>query len=386
MKSKLLLVTDEMEVGGTQRQMVNLVRGINRDEFEVEVAYFRVSSFLVDELKAMGVVVHHVPKQGRIDVGFFWALRTLIARGQYDLVHAFSFTSELWTAAALASIRPAQRGVFVSSVRGTYEWYSAIQWRLKRWVTTQSVTVIANSKVAGQYAAEKMNLPASKIQIIYNGLPPAKPATEQTRSRETVRAALGIATDAMLLLFVGRLVSIKNLPTLLEAMSQLPGLADDTARPVMLVLVGDGPDKAALAEQTDRLGLRDSVQWLGERRDVPALMNASDAVVLPSWREGLSNVILEASQAAKPVIASRAGGNVESVFEGETGLLFEPADAQALAVEILRLASDPEFGARLGVAGQVRCEQMFTLAGMAEKTQNQYRQALGLATNQEVLV
>lgn len=382
MTIRVLMVIDEMEVGGTQRQMLNLVRGMDRNHFSVEVAYFRVSSFLIDEFKALGVPVHQVPKHGKLDLSFTLALRRLIVRGGYQLVHAFSFTSELWSAITLKTILPARRPALISSVRGTYEWYSPTQWRLKSWVTEHSARVIANSRNAADYAAMKMGLHASRIHVIYNGLPgqEARPPAE----RAQVRTELGFAEGEFVLLFVGRLIEHKNVPTLLEAMSQLPGLADEQARPVRLMLAGDGPQRQALAAMTDELGLRDTVQWLGERRDVPALMNASDAVVLPSWREGLSNVILEAMQAGKPVVASRTGGNTESVIPDQTGLLFDPADAQALAFEILRLASDQPLADRLGATGRERVGQTFTLAALAEATQQQYRQVLGLPLTQEV--
>ena len=386
MTIRLLLVIDEMEVGGTQRQMVNLVRGLDRERFEVELVYFRFSSFLVDELESMGVVVHQVPKAGRIDPGFVWALRHLMLRGRYDIVHAFSFTSELWSALVLSTMAAASRALLVSSVRGTYEWYSALQWKLKRWVTARSATVIANSQQAAFYAAQQMGLPPNRIQVVYNGLPArgdmaAEAGADNSElaraeARVAMRRQLGVEPDTMLLLFVGRLVDHKNLPTLLTAMASLRRLADEQARPVQLLLAGDGPDRHSLEQQTESLGLSTQVQWLGERRDVPALMDASDAVVLPSWREGLSNVILEGMQAGKPVIASRAGGNVESVVPGETGLLFEPADSEALAVEILRLASDAELGQRLGRAGAERVAQTFALPTMVAKTQACYEAAL----------
>lgn len=381
MKARLLLVIDEMEVGGTQRQMVHLVRGLDRERFEVEVAFFRHSSFLVDELKSMGVRVHEVPKRGAIDIGFVWALRRLFARGRFDLVHAFSFTSELWSAVVLATLLPPRRASLLSSIRGTYEWYSPNQWRLKRWVTRRSAAVIANSRVGAQYAAKQMTLDQNDISIVYNGLPAAP--TAEPAARVALREALGIEGDTFLLLFVGRLVNHKNIETLLRAMAAL-GDSDSPqpGKPVQLVLAGDGPDRQILRDLGLSLGLEREgpgearVQWLGERRDVAHLMDACDALVLPSWREGLSNVILEAMQAGKPVLASMAGGNAESVVAEETGLMFEPADAEALAAQIRRLVVDELLASRLGQAGRARAQELFTLENMASNTQSHYFSAL----------
>jgi len=377
MKQRLLLAIDEMEVGGTQRQMVHLVRGLDRTRFDVEVAFFRYSSFLVDELKSLGVRVHEVPKRGAVDMSFVWALRRLVARGRFDLVHAFSFTSELWSAVVIATLSSSRRPALLSSIRGTYEWYSPRQWLLKRWVTKRSAAVISNSKVGAQYAAKQMGMDEKAISIVYNGLP-AMPAIAP-EDRVALRMALGIADDTFLLLFVGRLVDHKNIETLLRAMATA---TPETASPVQLLLAGDGPDRQALRELSASFGLegddvtRPRVQWLGERRDVAQLMDASDALVLPSWREGLSNVILEAMQAGKPVLASTAGGNVESVLAEETGLMFDPADAVALASQIQRLSADDLLVSRLGLAGRARVQELFTLESMASSTQTHYLSAL----------
>lgn len=384
MRARLLLVIDEMEVGGTQRQMVHLVRGLDRTRFEVEVVFFRRTSFLVDELKSMGVTVHEIPKRGAIDLAFMRALRALVSGGRFDLVHAFSFTSELWSAVVLATIVVGRRAELLSSVRGTYEWYSPTQWRLKRWVSKRSAAVIANSKMGAQYATRQMGLPDASISVVYNGLPAGQEVT--AASGLALRKTLGLEADSFFLLFVGRLVEHKNIETLLRAMAALQELKDSNsaggAIPVQLVIAGDGPDRRALSDLGVSLGLEHQgatgsvVQWLGERRDVPQLLAASDALVLPSWREGLSNVILEAMQAGKPVLASTAGGNAESVVAEKTGLMFDPADSDELAALIQRLAGDSALATRLGQAGRKRAQKLFTLESMVRQMEDQYLEIL----------
>ena len=101
---RLLVAVDEMEVGGSQRQIVQLLTHIDRARWEPEVVYFRQRSFLVDVLESAGITVHHLAKRGRVDPGFVLRFARLLDRGRYDLVHAFSLTAELWTMLAGLSI------------------------------------------------------------------------------------------------------------------------------------------------------------------------------------------------------------------------------------------------------------------------------------------
>ncbi len=369
---RLLLAIDEMEVGGTQRQIVQLARALDPARFVIEVVYFRFSSFLVDELASLGVTVHHCPKSARIDPGFVLALRRLVARGRYDLVHAFSFSSELWCAVVLMLTWPGRRPPLFSSVRGTYEWYGAMQWRIKRWVTARSSAVVANSQAGARYAADHLAISPAAITLVYNGMPAPAPALCTPAARALTRQTLGLAADTVLLLFVGRLVEIKNVTTLLDALARV-----DSTRPFRLAIVGDGPLRAGLQAQAGRLGLDPRIDWLGERRDVPALMQASDVVILPSWREGMSNVILEAMFMGRAVLASRAGGNVEAVQDEHTGILVDPGDADAMAAAISRLIADPALVGRLGEAGRRRAHDCFGLPALAARMSALYLGALG---------
>ena len=133
--------------------------------------------------------------------------------------------------------------------------------------------------------------------------------------------------------------------------------------------------RAELEGQIRTLGLESTVLMLGQRSDVGALMAAADFVVLPSFREGLSNVILEAMMSGKPVIASRAGGNVELVEHERTGLLFEIEDAPALADAMQALAQDPARRAFLAEGGQARANERYSVPAMVRAIENHYAEA-----------
>lgn len=158
---------------------------------------------------------------------------------------------------------------------------------------------------------------------------------------------------------VGRLSSEKGHAGLLEAFAAL------RARQVRarLVLVGDGPEAERLKRQIDEAGLTEDVALMG-RLDEAATLAAiadSDMLVLPSFMEGLPVVLMEAMALGVPVVASRVAGIPELVSDGESGLLFHPADWVGLTTAMERLAADPGLRRRLGSAGRLRIEEEFAI-------------------------
>lgn len=149
-------------------------------------------------------------------------------------------------------------------------------------------------------------------------------------------------------LAVGRLVQPKGFDLLLDAFARadLPG--------VQLVLGGDGPERAALARQAERLGIAGRVSLPGRltRPDVVATAERALAFVVPSRVEAFGIVVLEGWRAGVPVVVTSHGGPPEFVEDGRTGLVVDPFDSDALARALERLAADPEFAAHLGAAGR----------------------------------
>lgn len=367
---RVLIVTDEMEVGGSQRQIVNLACGLDPKRHEVTVAYFRNRSFLVDELVGAGIRVIHIPKRGRVDLRFLGGLIREIRDGRYDVVHAFAFSAELWSAVARRAVRRSRRGALITSIRGTYDWYGPLQWRIKRWVTWQSCRVVANSQMGAAYASEHLALPQRAIDVIYNGVRAEPPGPSM---RQDLRRAWGATPGSAVALFVGRLVELKDVPTLLRAAARTVA----AGVPLRYVVCGDGPQSAELQAQTRALGLQEYVTFLGERADVARLIDASDLVVLTSRQEGLSNVILEAMRGARPVVASKAGGNVELVVPECTGLLFPVGDDEALATQLRRLAEDAHLREVMGEQGALRVAHTFAIEAMARSFARLYQEAYG---------
>src|SRR5688572_25331587 len=290
-RDRLLVVIDSMEVGGSQRQVEQLLKGLDRQRWEPELLYFRNPSFLSDAIRDDGIRVHHIPKRRRVDLRFLLAFARLLRRGDYALLHAFSLTAEL--ACVLARTLSGRRPPLVASERSFALDRPAWFWWLKRLVLGRSAAVIANSRAGGRATAQRTHMPESMFCTVGNGVhvPDAITSSEQA----AIRDSLGVPEGRLLALFVGRLVPVKNLPSLIRALH----LLDPDQRP-RVALVGDGPDRAALEALAHDLGVAEDLTFVGERTDVDRLLQAADFLVLPSHFEGLSNALLEAMAAGCP--------------------------------------------------------------------------------------
>ena len=187
---------------------------------------------------------------------------------------------------------------------------------------------------------------------------------------ERLRAldGLDIPAGARLVGTMARLVWEKGLSHLLEAWREV----QQAEAGAILLLAGDGPERAALEAQADSLSLHGSVRFLGMREDVAALLGSLDVFVMPSVSEGLPLALLEAMSAGLPVVATNVGGMPDALAAGAAGIIVRAADPQALSAAILRLLRDPVAASQLGEAGAARFRARYTAEAMAHAYQSLY--------------
>ncbi|PZR52180.1 glycosyltransferase family 1 protein [Xylanimonas oleitrophica] len=188
------------------------------------------------------------------------------------------------------------------------------------------------------------------------------------------------------LLTVGRLVERKGVGTVVEALALLRS-ARHRGGPLDVELavaggppatgLGTDPEVRRLRALADRLGVADRVRFLGAvgHDDVPPLLHAADVVVCAPWYEPFGIVPLEAAACGRPVVGSAVGGLLDTVVDGETGLLVRPRDAAALARAVQRLA-DPGLRARLGAGARTRAERLYGWPTVAARTADVYADLL----------
>ncbi|MDP8256603.1 MAG: glycosyltransferase [Candidatus Alcyoniella australis] len=215
---------------------------------------------------------------------------------------------------------------------------------LNRWKYRAVDGYVAISKAVRDVLIQS-GIDAGKILVVHSAVEYRPPADD---ARERVRAELGLESTDKLLLNVGALVDHKGHQFLIEAMpTVLARFADLTC-----AVAGDGELRKELEQQINGLGLGDRVKLLGFRDDVPDLLAAADLYVSTSHLEGLNTSLLDASLAGLPVVATRAGGQVEAVSDGSSGLLAQNRDPADIADKIVTILSDEKLAARLAGGGR----------------------------------
>jgi glycosyltransferase involved in cell wall biosynthesis len=219
----------------------------------------------------------------------------------------------------------------------------------RRLMSTAAVAV-ASSRAVRDWACARYCLPAARVEVVYPGHDAGRFAAIPTGTDLAIRAALSLAPTAPVIALVGRLVMAqKGQDLMLRAMSELLRHCPDA----VLLIVGDGPDRAPLEALTGRLGMTMAVRFLGHRDDIPDLLAASNVVAVPSVvEEAFGLVALEGMAAGRPVVAFASGGLPEIVHDGETGILMRKRDVAGLASALLRLLTHHALARRYGAAGR----------------------------------
>jgi len=233
--------------------------------------------------------------------------------------------------------------------------------------TLPQVHLCANSDQGADDYARWLALPRERFTVIRNGVDLAAIQSPPAEALARLRAELAPG-GAPLLLGVFRLAPEKQPALFVDVVArvreQLPGLK--------VVLAGVGPLQAELEGLLQSRGLRDTVSLLGQRRDVPALIAAADALLLTSAVEGTPNVLLEAQWLWCPPVATAVGGAPDAVADGATGFLHRSDDAEGLARSVVALLSDPVRRSEMGRAGHAFVRDRFGLSRMLDETLRHY--------------
>jgi len=351
--------------------MVELIRRLDRSEFETHVACFHRRGALESQ------VAGHVASVATFPIAGFGRPATLpqwlrFARWCRHINARIVHTSDLYAnifglpAAALAGVdvRIGNRRELVTGDK------SRSQLACQRLAYATAHRVVANSTAAAAQLRRE-GVPAAKIRTIFNGVDCATFAPARLPGRAIRRVAT-----------VANLRPEKGHDTLIAAAALVVGQRPDTE----FLVVGGGPLDASLKREVELRGLGAQVQFLGERSDVPALLASSDLFVLPSRSEASPNGVLEAMATGLPVVASRVGGLPELIESGVNGLLVEPDRPAELAAAMLDLIGRPHVAAALGVAAREKAERQYSFDRMVSGFEHLYLSELGgraVATEQD---
>jgi glycosyltransferase involved in cell wall biosynthesis len=369
----IVLYSDSDVYAGTEAHILTLARALRGIGVDCGIAS-PAPSPLEAGAKSSGLQHFPIAKIGLVDRAAIKTLAALIRSERIRIIHTHNGRTHL--NAALA-IQRAGRGKciatqhFISPDHSTGRGLKAVVYALAhRWVNRRTSHFITVSQAVRQGMIERHEAPEGRITVVPNGIEALHPRSLTPPA--AIRAELGISLDAPIIVCTARLEKEKDVATLLSAMKRVAG-EFPSAR---CLVAGEGAERGQLEGQIRSLGLEQEVKLLGYRKDAHSLIQAADIFVLPSLAEPFGLVILEAMSLGRPVVATRAGGPLEIVVDGKTGVLAKPANPQSLASSLLRLLQCPAEAAQMGASGRARFIERFQSSHMAEATRQVYMKCL----------
>jgi glycosyltransferase involved in cell wall biosynthesis len=358
---RVVRVIARLNVGGPALHTVLVTAGL-RPEVETTLATGRVAAGeaeATDLLGRFGVTPVRIPGLGRSlspmdDLRAFGALLSLLRRVRPDVVHTH-------TAKAGALGRAAARVAGVPHVVHTFHGHvfegyfgpatSAAVVRVERLLARMTDRVVAVSDEVGRDLTERFEVvPRAKLAVVPVGLPLGE-FLACDALRGALRRELSLSAEAPVVVFVGRLVAVKEPHAALDAWKLVRRDVPDAT----LVVVGDGDLAPSLRARNDA-----GVVFLGWRRDLATILADADVALLTSRNEGTPVALVEAAAAAVPAGATRVGGVPSVVEDGATGVLVPPGDAAAAAAAVVSLLRDAPRRRAMGEAARARVVERFS--------------------------
>lgn len=364
---KILLMTDEARIGGGQKHILLLATSLNRKKYDVAVACER-QGYLVDQLQKAGIRHLTVEMSNRLSPKSLRGCMNALREFKPDVLHTHGGTPGLWgrLAARLSGVP-----IVVHTYHGLHILYrgafvrAALLW-LERALLRITSHIICVSSADFVSAKQHRLLRVPHASIVRNGV--VVGPVKSSSVGKKLRARLSIPSKGIIVGSIGRMHHQKGYFYLLRAASVIVRERKD----VYFVLVGDGPQMDQVQQESERMGLADHVRFMGAVDNASELIPSFDMFVLPSLWEGFPIVLLEASAAARPIIATAINGNMEIVRDGVNGILVPPRDPKRLSEAILQLVAQPALRRKLGKSARSQALREYDVKKMVKNITDIY--------------
>jgi glycosyltransferase involved in cell wall biosynthesis len=324
---KILHVTFDMRIGGTEMVIKSLIEGSDPKQFEMSIFCIEepIGPWGID-LQNSGIKITAVERKPSFDMSLVFAIRDHIKENKIDVLHCHQYTP--WVYGVLAAFATNTQVIFTEHGRfypDTSSWKRKL---INPWLCkiTDHITSISNATKLALIEFE--NIPESRIGVIYNGIsaPVVDPDKVIALKRE-----LCLKNDTIVLGTIARLDPIKNHKMMLDAFALILKTHPNT----VLIIVGDGEERESIKRQITELGIIDKVIMPGYDPQPQHYLALMDIFLLSSLSEGTSMTLLEAMALSKPCVVTDAGGNKEVVLDNVTGKVSRNNDANDFAKNVI---------------------------------------------------
>jgi glycosyltransferase involved in cell wall biosynthesis len=366
---RILYLINNLEIGGAEIALANLVNELPTEDFEVWVGGIyglgpvqKRFALKADRFVSFDFQI----RRPFFDLPAFLRLFRFLRRNRIQIIHTHLPLANIIgrSIAWLAGVP-----IIISTEQSTYYEKSfpfVMADRLLARITTQMTAI---SQAVRLFSARQARLDPEKYLVIPNSIPITRIRMESRTEGLAKRRELDIGADQPVVITVGRLSPEKGQRVLIEAARNILEVNPS----VLFLFVGDGPCRQALIRQAEQYGLDAHIKFLGYRQDISSLLQISTIMALPSLREGLSIALIEASACYLPIVASNVGGIPEVVENGVSGILVPPGDDKALAKSILNLLDSPDLQLSMGQAGRRIATNCFSSKILSEKIAHLYQ-------------
>ncbi|MFA6147326.1 MAG: glycosyltransferase [bacterium] len=378
-------VLPNLELGGTERHVLDLAAAIDRRKFSPRVVCTAGGGSMEEEFSRRGVPVHVLEYRGislkpgkagplfRNARSFFRAFTKILAENNIRILHCYLPAGNILGMAAASLHRTP---VKIVSKRGLCQYKDGhpLFSFFEDLANLFSDGILVNSLAVEADVRRTERFLGGKISLLYNGIDPEVPPPSPVGN---LFPGIAWREDDPIVCCVANFFPYKGHRDLVEAAHTVV----ESFPHARFLLVGrDSGEMGAVRDRIEALGLSANVLLTGERDDAARIIAASTLVVHPSHTEGFPNTILEAMAAGKPVVATDAGGIPEAVVDGTTGIIVPVGDPGKLADGLLALIRDPVRARAMGQAGRIRLLERFTIGKMVEGMEQFYGKLLARRT------
>jgi glycosyltransferase involved in cell wall biosynthesis len=362
----VLHLIDRLEIGGMERVLASIVRGVDRARYQTRVLCLTGRGAVADELQRSGIIVDCFEWNASRRLKEFSRLARWLREHEVTILHTHGYSAGvLGRVAGLLARTPVLLAHLHTTDWGLTTRQRWIEWGLS-WFTSR---VICCSHAVAAFAMNRLGLSPGVVSVIRNGVPLRRASDQIDRDETAVRRLYGLPAGAPVIGIVGSLTPHKGHAVALQAFARLR----HTLPEARMLIVGDGPERERLRAQAESSGLLPSVVFTGRQSPVTPFMAACDVVCLPSiQREGLGLTLLEAMTVGKAVVGSDLDGVREVVSAEETGALVPPNDSAQLAETLTWVLTHPDRRRAMGANGRQRVEELFSEQLMVRRIQELY--------------
>ncbi|MEJ5378243.1 MAG: glycosyltransferase [bacterium] len=320
-------------MGGAEMQLLRVLPWLARSGYENSVCGLKGPGPMTPKFESLGIQASWLGGKGKWDFRVLFRLYRELRRLRPSILHCYT-TLANWAGAAAG--RAAGVPLIVMSDRDIRTWLRPWQVMVDRCAFKLGTCMTMPSEAIKRFNIERLGHPPRRLVVVPNGISVAQGGSVGENQRGLEKGFR--KRDIALIGYVGRITEpLKGLAILLQSLSLLKGFGLQ----YKALVVGDGRDRKRMEELSHQLGLEEKVAFLGERNDVPDLMQELDLLVIPSLCEGSPNVALEAMAMGVPVVATHVGGTPELLKDGITGWLVPPGDPVALAKTMAWVLKEP---------------------------------------------